>query len=202
MKMPQRRLCQKDKKLCESHIVPRFLYDELLNSKHQLMGINGCGKRGWKPTQDGAKEELLCSDCERHINDNFEKPFRKLWIDNFPLLDPWTADDIHWITVNYKSFKLFHLSVLFRASVSSLPIFAAVKLGPREERLRRLLMNNDPGEFWQYPIFGHAVIEHQTKELVRVVTGAQAYRFGGSQCYALIYGGVQWAFLRLIRKKS
>ena len=52
---------------------------------------------------------------------------------------------MHWIKVEYEPFKLFHLSVLFRASVSTLPTFADVSLGPHEERLRNLLLARRAG---------------------------------------------------------
>jgi hypothetical protein len=37
--------------------------------------------------------------------------------------------------LDYSTFKLFHLSVLWRASVSSGPDFASVRLGVHEERI-------------------------------------------------------------------
>lgn len=186
------RLCHKDRVLRESHIVPKFLYANLHNSKRQIMGINGRGSLGWKPLQDGAKEHLLCECCEQHLNEHFEKPFRELWVKNCPLPDPWSAVDTHWISVNYESFKLFHLSVLFRAGVSTLPTFAAVQLGKHEEKLRRLLLQGNPGEYYQYPVFGYAVIHHKTKRLVQMVSQAQMIRLGMGRCYGIMYGGVEW----------
>lgn len=186
------RLCQKDRVLRNSHIVPEFLYGELYNNKHQLMGIHGRGSKGCEVQQKGLREYLFCDDCEQHFNECFEKPFRRAWVENCPLLDPWEAEDVYWIHVDYKSFKLFHLSVLFRAGVSSLPTFAQVSLGPHEERLRRMLWEQDAGPVELYPIFGYAVIHHKTKRVVQMVSKAQANKFGGRRCYGFMYGGVQW----------
>lgn len=119
-------------------------------------------------------------------------PFRSTWVENCPLLDPWAKEDIHWIQVNYQDFKLFHLSVLFRAGVCRLPTFSEVSLGPHEERLRRMLLDHDAGPVERYPIFGYAVIHHKTKRIVQMVSKAQASRFGGHRCYGFMYGGVQW----------
>lgn len=190
--MPQCHLCKNDRELRDSHIVPEFLYSDLYNAKHQMMGINGQGRRGWKALQNGVKEHLFCEPCEQHFNEYFEKPFRELWVENFPLLDPWNTDDIHWITVNYESFKLFHLSVLYRAGVSTLPTFAAVRLGLHEEKLRQLLLIRNPGEYFQYPVFGYAVVHHKTNRLIQMVSQAQVSRFGGRRCYGIMYGGVEW----------
>ena len=48
-----------------------------------------------------------------------------------------TKDDVHTATFSYVSFKLFHLSILFRASVSSNPMFQAIRLGMHEDRIRK-----------------------------------------------------------------
>lgn len=190
--MPQCRLCHHDRELRDSHIVPEFLYGDLYNSKHQMMGIHGLGSKGWEIVQKGIREHLFCEECEQHFNEHFEKPFRASWVENCPLLDPWETEEVQWIKVDYSSFKLFHLSVLFRAGVSSLPTFAEVSLGPHEERLRNMLLDLTAGPEDRYPIFGHAVVHHKTHRVVQMVTKAYASKFGGRRCYGMMYGGVQW----------
>lgn len=191
--MPLCKLCHHDRQLRNSHIVPEFLYENLYNSRHQLMGIHGRGPKGWEILQKGIREHLFCEDCEQHFNKYFEKPFRRQWIENFPLPDPWLTDQVHCIKVDdYVSFKLFHLSVFFRASVSTLPTFAEVSLGPHEERLRRLLLARNPGRPDQYPIFAHAVVRHDTHRIVQMVSRAHGSFYGGRPCYGMMYGGVQW----------
>ncbi|WP_423709583.1 hypothetical protein [Undibacterium sp. WLX3042] len=170
------------------------MYAELKNQNRQIMGITGQGKKGWAPVQDGAKELLLCEDCEQHINEHYEKPFKAFWLDNSPLPDPWQDEDPRWITTDYKSFKLFHLSVLFRASISSLPMYSAVDLGPHTDRLRIMLLNEDPGREYEYPIGGYGVIHHENRQLIKMITKPQSFRLGGKPCYAIMYGGVEWWF--------
>lgn len=194
------KLCGKDKKLRNSHIIPEFLYAKLYNTKNQLLGIHGLRKYGSQFLQKGIREYLFCEDCEQHFNEYCEKPFKKQWIDTSPLPDPWDSTGIHWIKIDYTSFKLFHLSVLFRAGVSSLPTFQAVSLGPHEEKLRNFILTCNPGECWQYPIFGYAVIHHKTNELIHMVSKAVLSQpnkkgsFGGRRYYGMMYGGVMWRF--------
>lgn len=190
--MPICRLCHNNLELRNSHIVPEFLYGELYNDKGHLMAINGRGDRGWKALQKGIREPLFCEQCEQHFNEYFEKPFRAQWVIAAPLPSPWNAPDVHWVNVDYSSFKLFHLSVLFRAAVSSLNTYAVVSLGPHEEKLRQLLLNKDPGEHTRYPIFGYAVVHHKTNHLIPMVSQAQKVSFGGHNCYGMMYGGVEW----------
>lgn len=185
-------LCLKDRELRNSHIVPEFLYSDLYNENDHMMGVSGRGQRGWKALQKGIREHMLCEDCEQHINKYYEKPFFQTWVIKPPLPDPWDQKKVYWISVDYRRFKLFHLSVLFRAGVSTLPTFSAVNLGPHTEKLRKLLLDCNPGEAWQYPIFGYAVIHHRTKRLVQMVSCAEESRLGGRRCYGMMYGGVQW----------
>ena len=158
------------------------------------MGITGRGTKGWAPVQDGAKEFLLCDDCEQHLNKHYETPFKNYWVDNPPLPDPWNDDNPRWLTTEYGKFKLFHLSVLFRAGVCTLPMFRNVNLGPHEDRLRKMLCNVDPGKDYEYPIGGFAVVHHQHRRLIRMVAQSQSFRLGGKPCYAIMYGGVEWWF--------
>ncbi len=190
--MPLCRLCHRDRDLRNSHIVPEFLYDDLYNGNHQLMAINGLGNRGWKALQKGIREHLFCEECEQHCNEYCEKPFHAQWVEAAPLPNPWNFEGVHWARFDYASFKLFHLSVLFRAGVSSLPTYADVSLGPHEERMRKILFSRKPGEYWQYPIFGHAVVHHETKRLVPMVSQGVRSNFKWLRCYGMIYGRVQW----------
>jgi len=102
-----------------------------------MMGINGVGNRGWKTLQKGIRERLLCVDCEQWLNDKYEKPFLKQWFVDLPLPTRIAQDAAHTAVYDYLTFKLFHLSILFRASVSSLPTFREVHLGVHEEHIRK-----------------------------------------------------------------
>lgn len=134
------RLCLHDRKLCKSHIVPEFLYSPLYDSDREMMAITGRGRQGWKPLNKGIWEHLLCSDCEQYLNREYEQPFQDQWAGDDALPRQMTKDDVHTATFSYVSFKLFHLSILFRASVSSNPMFQAIRLGMHEDRIRKMLL--------------------------------------------------------------
>lgn len=186
------RLCGKNKPLCDSHIVPEFLYKDLYNENHKMMGINGQGNKGWKPLQQGLYEKLLCESCEQFFNDEYEKPFLQQWTITSPLPDRMREGEVYAGLYDYPKFKLFHLSVLFRASVSSLPSFAAVRLGKHEERIREMLVTKNPGKVSDYPIFGMAVINMRDEVQRRHMTSPESQRFEGHIAYGQIYGGAMW----------
>lgn len=185
------RLCLKQGNLCKSHIVPEFLYSSLY-SKRRLMGITGVGPRGWGNLQQGIRERLLCSSCEQLLNELYEKPFKRLWIDNPILPRAWNDGDVHQFSVNHETFKLFHLSVFFRASVSTLPTYSEFSAPEISERLRVLVLNNDAGFNCQFSIFGYGVVWDTMGTLIPLVSKAVQGHYGGQPCWGMIYGGVFW----------
>lgn len=194
--MERCRLCHEEKTLCDSHIVPEFLHCALYNNKGHMMGISGRGSKGWKPLQKGLREHLFCNDCEQYFNEHYEKPFRAQWCVATPLPNPWPEPDVYWIKMDYATFKLFHLTILFRAGVSSLPTYSMVDLGPHEEQLRSMLRNQDPGRFWQYPIMGRVVVHHETSQVINMIAWPERLKIQtGQRCYRMVYAGVEWSIL-------
>ena len=57
----------------------------------------------------------------------------------------------HFYDIDYQQFKLFLLSVLWRVGISSLPIFHRIDLKDHNDRLRNMILNNDPGNSEEYP---------------------------------------------------
>lgn len=194
--IPICRLCGTNSRpLRNSHIVPEFLYRPLYNDKGHMLAIQQSDerRRARGLLQKGIRERLFCEQCEQHFNEHFEKPFLKQWFPN-PLPDLWDHDDIQWLTVDdYASFKLFHLSVFFRAAVSSLATYANVDVGRHESVLRGHLLDRNPGDRLDYPIAGRAVIHHQTNRIILRVMTQPTVRMNESHRYfTMVYGGVEW----------
>lgn len=53
---------------------------------------------------------------------------------------------------DYLKLKMFFISLLWRAGVSSRALFRRVNLGPHEDRLRQLILANDPGSPHDYSV--------------------------------------------------
>ena len=188
------RLCGTDSSpLRNSHIVPESLYRPLYNDKGHMLAIRRPDERHRARglLQKGIRERLFCEACEQHFNEHFEKPFLKQWFPN-PLPDLWDGDDIQQLTVDYASFKLFHLSVLFRAAVSSLATYANVDIGPHESVLRGHLLERNPGGQLEYPITGRAVIHHRTNRIVPIITQPSVCMMECHRYFTMVYGGVEW----------
>lgn len=157
------KLCQQERELCNSHIIPEFVYSPLYDDGRKMIGFRfGEGDIRSHLRQQGLQEPLLCADCEQLLNHNYEQPSLDLWrrlVAHESEIDPnWTpftapggGRGLHIKGVDYLSFKLFMLSMLWRSSVSNLEEFRAVQLGPYEDPIRRMLLQGDPGAKSDYP---------------------------------------------------
>jgi hypothetical protein len=150
MDMATCKLCLEDKKLRNSHIIPEFMYESLYDEIHRFNVLSVHTHEFPKLLQKGIREHLLCQECETALS-VYERYVSQLFKGE---LDIQTEHDGKMVTVyglDYKKFKLFSLSVLWRASISTDVMFKDVTLGPHEETLRTMILKGDPGEVEQYP---------------------------------------------------
>ncbi|MDP1680876.1 MAG: hypothetical protein Q8L39_03765 [Burkholderiales bacterium] len=101
---------------------------------------------------------------------------------------------IHVEGLEYAKFKLFALSVLWRAGVSALPLFAQVKLGAHEEVLRLMVLNNDPGPPEKYPFILAPVLHEGELQSDMIIQPSWA-RLAGYYSYRFVFGGLAWVFV-------
>ncbi len=188
--MSQCALCKIDSNLCDSHIVPEFVFKGLYDENHRFMGVTGTGNKGWKYLQKGIREKLLCQNCEQFINEKYEIPFQNEWLNKQTFPDK--VSESYFAKYDYAVLKLFHLSVLFRASVSTLPTFRQVSLGKHQEIIRQLLLSRDPGKLDQYPIVAFAVLNNIKEVEKRLITMPLATKVDGHTVYAQVFCGVMW----------
>ena len=130
------RLCTSSQDLCRSHILPEFLYRLLYDDKHRF-SILEKGIIGSRYGQRGLSEKLLCRACEQRFSAH-EKYAADVMRGRLGHRAQVIGNEILIHDVDYAPFKLFQLSILWRASVSTLDFFRLVSLGPREELLRKI----------------------------------------------------------------
>jgi hypothetical protein len=152
-----------------------------------------------RPTlvQKGLTQHLLCEDCEQLINKRYEQPFLEYWVGK-PALppNPPAKSVLHLTDIDYQMFKLFHISVLWRAGVSKLEAFSPVRLGPFEPRLREMLLHGDPGPETFVQIFAVALTDPRDGSLhMKTVMYPGDYRFEGRRMYVSAFGGAGWHYI-------
>lgn len=95
--------------------------------------------------------------------------------------------------VDYRLYRLFHLSILWRASVSRLPFYSDVNLGPHEEKIRQMILDEDPGETYKYAFI--PFIQFMNTDVVHLLMQPLMRKDGLFTYYIFYYGGVEWMYL-------
>lgn len=186
-------LCLRIADLRNSHIIPEFLYESLYDDKHRLQIFSLLPERDNWREQKGLREKLLCDACEQDLS-VYEGYARRLLVGGAPVTYRTESAVVFLSDLDYVKFRLFQLSVLWRASVSTLPFFAPVSLGPHQEALRQLILNADVGPSRRYccVMFG---IKFDKEAFTGVIAQPGRVRLSGSIAYRFVFGGFMWAFI-------
>jgi hypothetical protein len=169
-KLKRCNLCLQEKKLLkESHIIPEFFYVKsgLYDEKHY---INKIEIQELKRSQHvgripkGEYESgILCKECDNELIGRLENYGRKVIFGGLSinetvsyknLINPNDGQEFtKFENVNYTKFKLFLLSILWRACVSKRETFKEADISVEDkERIRLMLINGNAGKINEYPI--------------------------------------------------
>lgn len=154
-----------------SHVIPEFFMKGAFEPKEKYRAMYV--KRGINPGDinemlqqkrilgEDVDNNLLCFKCES-LFQRWEGPASKILIGNNgykskiihnPSSAAGNPDNFEIATdINYKTIKMFLLSILWRSSVSEISITETITLGPHENKIKKLLFDNDPGSDLTYVI--------------------------------------------------
>ena len=187
------KLCRNDRKLHKSHIIPEFMYKSMYDENNRFYCISSISKKANTQRQKGDWDRLLCSDCEQHIS-KYERYASLLLKGGTRIGIRQRKHVIEVSSVDYKLFKLFQLSILWRASISSRPIFKEVSLGDNhEEIIRNMLLNDDPGKSYKYGCIMLATM-HDEKHIDTLILQPELKRIDGHIIYRFVFGGFWWLY--------
>lgn len=191
--MPDCALCLLPKPLRRSHILPDLVYKPSYDDKHRIITFDGDEeRRGLRHT--GYWEELLCHDCEGRFA-RWETYFADVWFNRSLRPVQLQAEFVTITGLDYRVFKLFHISILWRAGVASFDFFKQIRLGSHQERMRQRLLSEDPGPPDLYPLTGIAVRDPNTHGFRDDLIALPGYaRIAGHTVYRALFGGVFWHY--------
>ncbi len=151
------RYCGLKKTLVDSHIIPKCFYKPLILSKRGLKKFSS--KEGDYPKRAPIgiyDSTILCQDCEKIFQhfDNYgckillhSKSQRKIEKDEFNNIIGYSI-----LNIDYVKLKLFFMSILWRADISSREEFKKVKLGNHFAPLNRFIKTNNPGSYNDFSV--------------------------------------------------
>ena len=187
-------LCKKDRELANSHVIPEFLFKLLYDEKHRAHSLTTSVRSSAPFIQKGLREKLLCRECENRLSCYEKYAAEEVFHKGLKEIPSECIDNI-WIVkgIDYKLFRLFHLSILWRASVSNADMFSQVNLGPHEEPFRCILMYETPGKPLAYPFMAIALCSDV--HLVRdYIESPDHLRIEGHHLYRFSFGGFCWLY--------
>lgn len=185
------KLCQNTHLLRRSHIIPEFCYVEH-DTRHRLVELHREGCRRY--IQKGFRGPLLCHDCEQLLNDKYEKPAKAAWFDQRKLPPRISTAEVVVNGLDHAKFKLFHLSILWRAAVASEGEYGPVQLSKSDEvRMRAMLRNEDPGPVTEYPIIALLLLLPPNREPAFGIIQSTSYEIIDYwRVYRTVYGACAW----------
>jgi hypothetical protein len=183
------RLCQKKKQLRNSHILPEFFYQNMYDDKHRYLQVPSDAKE--KFAQKGIREYLLCQECETKLS-RYEKYAAEIIreIPNFllDLSERFTYSE----DVDYSRFKLFQLSIIWRAGISTSKMFESVSLGKHEEIIRKMVDEENPGKSSDYGCLMITVPD--TRLIDKIIWSPTREKLFGHNGYRFFTGNLFWYF--------
>ncbi len=191
------KLCDQPKKLIKAHIIPKWAIEYIKEENH-LFQIAG-GTKSQK-VQDGYKDpNILCSDCDnkrlgpydRYAKEFFAQDFQKQ-IKRGIASSGREVAHIPIAQIDYAKLKIFLLSVLWRASISSLSQFSTIQLGKYEDSIKGMILSKRIADEDLYQIM------LATWEPPKVGMGYEKSilyprktKRGGLKCYSIIMAGFE-----------
>ena len=186
------RLCGVYKTLRKSHIIPEFIYQPMYDGKHRFFLMRPNDERSVKPLQKGLAERMLCHGCEQMLS-RFERYASDVMTGNSYITISQTHDQVRISGLDYALFKLFLLSILWRASVSSLEFFKLVSLGPHEEKIRNMIIEERPGRPEEYGcIVTFSGLNGE--DISDTMFNPEPFRWAGRRFCKFFFAGANWCF--------
>jgi hypothetical protein len=187
------KLCGYERPLVRSHPMPEFLYSAAYDEKHRAVAPDK--KRGREPfIRKGYREPLLCEECEQAFS-RLEREFSQLWYHRKTLPSKIPEPYIKLEGLPYHEFKLFHLSILWRAGIARSSPFSQVTLGPYESQLRQMLLSKEWTPEERFPVFACLLVYPDTRGVFHpMVIPPTSDRIDGIRTYCTVFGGCAWYY--------
>lgn len=189
------RLCGRESVLVDSHTIPRRLYKALKAGTGFYRVLSTDSKREEVNEQSCITEPLLCrrcdnerlGKCERHVAQLLGGIDSKIGIQAGRILK---LDRF-----NYKRLKNGLLSILWRMSISSDPVFSEVDLGSRhEERLRLTLLEDAEFQEEEYAIMLTVPLLDGAHSQEWILPRPHVTRMAGNRVYSCLLAGLMFSF--------
>jgi len=186
------KLCLQDRQLQNSHIIPEFFYKPAYDDKHRINVLSTLPTEKNRYAQKGIREKLLCEDCEQLIS-RWEKYVCDVFFGGVEIKISHDREKVVLQNIDYVKFKLFQLSILWRSSVATHRFFSMINLGHHEEKIRRMILKNDPGEPHKYGCIMMMIID-ESKPVDSLILQPEFLKYEAHRLYRFTFGSMMWLY--------
>ena len=146
---PTCKLCDQQKDLCDAHIIPDWAFNEI--KEGHIVKIHGRNGKAQKIQTGIFDKSILCADCDgnkigkydTYAADFFRGDFSNLILSGVASSGRY-VEYLDLVSYDFAQLKLFFISVLWRASITSRQEFKSVSLEPELENVaKQAVFNND-----------------------------------------------------------
>lgn len=173
--------------LCEAHIIPQSFFGDVESKNLKEVSTElSYIKRSRVGPYD---EKILCAKCD-NILGAYDGYAKSLLVDNiFKFRDKRHAFySVRKDCLDYEKFKKFFISLLWRACISTHPVFSVVSLGVYRELALRCLKSAEP---LSDGLFGIIIFKDAPSLSFSDVTTCVGARLATKHAYALHFSGYQ-----------
>lgn len=185
-------LCLNISALKNSHIIPEFVYKPIYDEKHRCHFISVNPRDSDRLLQKGLREPLLCADCEQKFS-KWERYTSLMFSGGNPVSVSRVGELLKVEQIDAASFRLFQLSILWRASISKNVFFRHVSLGAHEEKIRLMLLNEDPKP-WDYAVCMMFGLQSKEFSPAGIIVQPNRGHADGHTSYRFIFSGFGWMY--------
>lgn len=180
------------------------MYKGLFGDKHKLAFVSLDNIQKHKFISTGIYErDVLCQKCDNEILGKLEsyasRAFYRKYFANDDLLKSFNERDqvnlfksITIESIEYTRFKLFLLSILWRAHISKHPFFKDIDLGKYADKIRMMILTNEPGG--EEELQTMIAIAKSDKIPLQSVIMPRYLRFDGNSSYIFFINNIFYHF--------
>ncbi len=183
------RFCGQSKKLIKAHVVPEKFFS--LDVQNPLLMIAADKPYETRCPIGIYDENILCADCDNKLG-VYDEEAQKLFLTNIGIYKH-KDKDLHEIppsAYNYEKLRLFFISLIWRASISSMNAFRNVSLGQKFEKMALDILKDpalDREDLFSVLIF--KLKENPDIPLEKVYIEPWSFRCEGARMYSFVFAG-------------
>ncbi|GBE16555.1 hypothetical protein BMS3Abin15_00376 [bacterium BMS3Abin15] len=185
--------------LKKSHIIPDFMHKEIFDEKHRMIKFTTQTPNSETSVPSSEYESnVLCKKCDNEVIGNLETYVSRVLfggrvrVATKNYIKPDGLEFTQVSGLDYKKFKLFLLSLLWRASISSRSFFGNVNLGPYEDEIREMILKGDPFMSGDFPCIITSYRKHNLPK--EIVAEPKKIRLNTNIGYNFLIGGFMYIF--------